>query len=120
MKRKNLFTVLGFAVPLVLVALLILLWRLPLRRTDGWEMRYFLLAVVLAYPALSVFCGIAGVVSGFSGKWLAVPFTALLGVVLALGLHFPVSNGLIFGFWGAVVALIALRMAAMMRREGRW
>ena len=79
MKRRTVNSLLGFVVPLVLTAVLILGWRAPLFLRGGGEMMYFLLAVAMGYPVLGVFCGIVGVRSGFVGKWLAVPFMAALG-----------------------------------------
>ena len=84
MKHRTVNSVLGFVVPLVLTAVLILGWRAPLFLPSGGEMVYFLLAIAMGYPALGVFCGIMGVRSGFVGKWLTVPFVAALGVMMAL------------------------------------
>ena len=84
MKHRTVNSVLGFVVPLVLTAVLILGWRAPLFLPSGGEMVYFLLAIAKGYPALGVFCGIMGVRSGFVGKWLTVPFVAALGVTLIL------------------------------------
>ena len=117
MKRVN--SVLGFVVPLVLTAVLLLGWRAPLS-TGGGEMMYVLLAVAMGYPALGVFCGIMGVKSGFAGKWLAVPFMAALGPAIARGMHLPGPVGLIFAFWGAVVTILAILYAMQMHAEGRW
>ena len=119
MKRRTVNSVLGFVVPLVLTAVLILGWRAPLFLRSG-EMLYFLLAVAIGYPALGVFCGIMGVRSGFAGKWLAVPFMAVLGAAMARGMQLPGPLGLIFAFWGAVVTIIAILYAMQMRAEGRW
>ena len=121
MKRKNWLSALGFVVPLVLTAVLILGWRAPLPSVRaGGEMMYFLVAVVLGYPVLAVFCGVCGVKSGFVGKWLAVPFMAALGVALARGMRFSLSTGLVFAFWGAVVTILGLLFAMQMHAEGRW
>lgn len=122
MKRRNLISVLGFAVPLVLVAALILGWRMPMSGIRGGsEMVYFLIAVAIGYPVLAAFCGAMGVRSGFGvAKWLSVPFMALLGMALARGMHLTTVTGLIFGFWGAVVAFIGALYAIQMHMEGRW
>lgn len=122
MKRRNLISVLGFVVPLVLVAALILGWRMPMRGIRGGsEMLYFLIAVAIGYPMLAAFCGAMGVRGAAgAGKWMSVPFMAALGVALARGMHFSTVTGLIFGFWGAVVALIGALYAIQMHAEGRW
>lgn len=120
MKRRTVNSLWGFVVPLVLTAVLILGWRAPLFLRGGGEMMYFLLAVAMGYPALGVFCGIVGVRSGFAGKWLAVPFMAALGVMMARGMHLPGPVGLIFAFWGAVVTILAILYAMQMRAGGRW
>ena len=113
MKRKHL----GFAVPLVLVGLLVL--GAPLSRaTGGGEMLYFLAAVVVGYPAMGVFCGILGVKPGV--RWAAVPFVSALGYALARGMGFAAVTGLIFAFWGAVVTICAILYATSMYAEGRW
>ena len=119
MKRRIVNSVLGFVVPLVVAAVLILGWRAPLFLRGGGEMMYFLLAVAMGYPALGVFCGIMGVRSGFSGKWLAVPFMAVLGAAMARGMQLPGPVGLIFAFWGAVVTILAILYAMQMCAEGR-
>ena len=120
MKRRTVNSVLGFVVPLVLAAVLILGWRAPLFLPSGGEMVYFLLAIAMGYPALGVFCGIMGVRSGFVGKWLTVPFVAALGVMMARGMYLPGPVGLIFAFWGAVVTALAILYATQMRSGGRW
>ena len=51
MKRRTVNSLLGFVVPLVLTAVLILGWRAPLFLRGGGEMMYFLLAVAMGYPA---------------------------------------------------------------------
>ncbi|MBQ8390683.1 MAG: hypothetical protein IJZ66_00380 [Oscillibacter sp.] len=117
MKRKNLSSALGFVLPLVLVAVLVLGWRGPLSRGAG-EMMYFLAAVVLGYPCIGVFCGILAVRTGF--KWLAVPFVSALGYALARGMHFSAATGLAFAFWGAVVTICAILYAIWMYAQGRW
>lgn len=119
MKRKNLSSLVGFALPLVLVAVLVLGWRAPLSRPSGsGEMLYFLAAVVLGYPCIGVFSGILGVRTGL--RWLTVPFVSALGYALARGMHFSAGTGLIFAFWGAVVTICAILYALRMYAEGRW
>ena len=120
MKHKNLSSVLGFAVPLVLVAALILGWRMPVRGVHGSEMLYFVITVAMGYPVLAAFCGAMGALSNSVLKWLSIPFMAGLGMALAHGMRLSAVTGLIFGFWGAVVALIGLLFALRMRAEGRW
>lgn len=120
MKRKNLMSVLGFAVPLVLVAALILGWRMPLRGVRASEMLYFLIAVAIGYPLLAAFCGAMAARSGSVLRWMSIPFMAGLGMALARGMHFPVVTALIFGFWGAVLAVIGLVFAVQMRSKGHW
>lgn len=119
MKRKNLISVLGFTLPLVLVAALIVGWRMPHMGIRSSEVVYFLI-VAMGYPMLSAFCGATGVHSGFPGKWLSIPFMAGLGVALARGMRLSTVTGLIFGFWGAVAAFIGALYAIQMRAEGRW
>lgn len=114
MKRKSLV---GFVLPLVLVAVLVLGWRTPLSRGSG-EMLYFLAAVVLGYPCIGVFSGILAVRTGL--RWLAVPFVSALGYAMARGMHFSAATGIIFAFWGAVVTICAILYAIWMYAEGRW
>ena len=115
MKRRSGFV--GFVLPLILVAILVLGWRAPLARGSG-EMLYFLAAVVLGYPCIGVFTGILAVRTGL--RWLTVPFVSALGYALARGMNFSVLTGIIFGFWGAVVTICAIIYAIRMYAEGRW
>ena len=117
MKRKQLWSVLIGALPLVLAVVLVLVWRAPLG-TDGGEMLCFLAAVVLGYPAVGVLSGFLGVKIGL--PWLSVPPVALLGYALAAGMKLSPVVGLTFAFWGAVVTVCAIIFALRMYSEGKW
>lgn len=117
MKRRSGFV--GFVLPLILVAILVLGWRAPLSRPSGsGEMLYFLVAVALGYPCIGVFTGILAVRTGL--RWLTVPFVSALGYALARGMNFSMMTGIIFAFWGAVVTICAIIYAIRMYAEGRW
>ncbi|MBQ2739103.1 MAG: hypothetical protein IJF36_02625, partial [Oscillibacter sp.] len=99
--------VLGFALPLVLAAVLVLAWRMPhARGAGGSEMLYFLAAAVVGYPLVGVLSGFLGVKLGL--PWFTVPVVAVFGYVLATGMHLAPLVGVTFAFWGAVVTVCAI------------
>ena len=115
MKRKQ--SALICALPLVLAAVLVLVWRAPLG-TDSGEMLCFLAAIVLGYPTVGVLSGFLGVKIG--RPWLSVPPVALLGYALAVGMKLSPIVGLTFAFWGAVVTVCGIIFALRMYSEGKW
>ena len=114
MKRKQLWSLLGAALPLVLAAVLVFGWQMP-RGTDGGELLCFLAAAVVGYPLVGVLSGIVSVRLGLH-RVAAVPVAAL-GYGLAAAMELSPVVGVTFAFWGAVVTVCGVIFALRMHGE---